>query len=182
MPTDQYLWLYPAIAVPLAIVIFAVDAFTPLGMAVAVLYVLVILISSRFAEPRELIVIALACAGLTVLAFVVSHGANIESTSFARCLISLAAIAVTTLVVIENKEAEHALRRSEAQLAEAQKLSTTGSFGWVPASGEIVWSTETYRIFEFDPALKPTTDMILQRTHPADRAAVERLLANAGQS
>src|SRR6266446_4958921 len=43
--------------------------------------------------------------------------------------------------------AEEALRRSEAYLAEAQKLSHTGSFGWDVSSGEIYWSRETFRIF-----------------------------------
>src|SRR5271170_1806640 len=48
--------------------------------------------------------------------------------------------------------AEEALRRSEAYLAEAQKLSHTGSFGWDVSSGKIYWSPETFRIFEYDPS------------------------------
>ena len=48
------------------------------------------------------------------------------------------------------------LRRSEAYLAAAQQLSQTGSFGWKPATGEIVWSEETHRIFDLDRATKPT--------------------------
>jgi PAS domain-containing protein len=54
-------------------------------------------------------------------------------------------------------------------LAEAQRLSHTGSFGWRPGSGEHVWSDETYRIFEYEPAEKVTLDMILDRVHPEDR-------------
>ena len=72
----------------------------------------------------------------------------------------------------ERRRAEEALRRSEAYLAIAQRLSHTGSFGWDAASGEIFWSLETYRIFELDPRIKPTTDFILQRVHPDDRARV----------
>ena len=52
--------------------------------------------------------------------------------------------------ISERKRAEKALRRSEAFLAEAQRLSRTGSFGWNVLTGEITWSDETYRIFEFD--------------------------------
>jgi len=48
------------------------------------------------------------------------------------------------------------LRRREAYLAEAQRLSHTGSFGWRPDDGEIVWSDEIYRIFEYDSTVKPT--------------------------
>jgi PAS domain S-box-containing protein len=72
--------------------------------------------------------------------------------------------------VTERKRDEEALRRSEGYLAEAQRLSHTGSFGWKPDSGEIVWSDETYRIFEYDPAVKPTIDSAVQRVHPYDRA------------
>jgi formate hydrogenlyase transcriptional activator len=74
------------------------------------------------------------------------------------------------------------LGRSEAYLAEAQRLSHTGSFGWKPDTGEIVWSDETYRIFEYDPAEKPTVSMALERTHPQDRALVQQLIENASKS
>ena len=55
----------------------------------------------------------------------------------------------------ERKKAEEALRRSETYLAEAQRLSRTGSFGWNASSGKIYWSDETYRIFECEPATSP---------------------------
>jgi PAS domain S-box-containing protein len=73
-------------------------------------------------------------------------------------------------------QAEEALRRSETYLAEAQKLSHTGSFGWDVASGEIYWSQETFRIFGFDQAARATIEMVLQRTHPEDRPANQRLI------
>src|SRR3981189_972956 len=50
----------------------------------------------------------------------------------------------------ERKKAEESLRRSEVYLEEAQRLSHTGSFGWRPATGEILWSEETFRIFHYD--------------------------------
>src|SRR5262245_49852838 len=53
-----------------------------------------------------------------------------------------------------RKRAETELQRSQAYLAEAQKLSHTGSFGWQIASGEIYWSEETYRIFGFPPGTR----------------------------
>jgi PAS domain S-box-containing protein len=77
---------------------------------------------------------------------------------------------------IELRRAEEALRRSEAYLAEAQRLSHTGSFGWDVSSGEINWSRETFRIFEYELAAKVTIEQIVQRTHPEDRSAVEQLL------
>src|SRR6476469_1853335 len=71
------------------------------------------------------------------------------------------------------------LGRREAYLAEAQRLSHTGSFGWDVSSGEIYWSDETFRIFELDPKIKITTDLIVQRTHPDDRQAVRQVLERA---
>jgi PAS domain S-box-containing protein len=81
--------------------------------------------------------------------------------------------------ITERKRAEDALRQSEMYLAEAQKLSRTGSFGWRVASGELFWSDEIYRIFGYDRTVKPTLDLVLQRSHPDDRSAVERLLERA---
>src|SRR4029077_13374580 len=78
--------------------------------------------------------------------------------------------------VTAAKEAEEKLRRSEAYLAEAQKLSRTGSFGWDVSSGEIYWSRETFRIFEYEPRAKATIKLIMQRTHPEDRLAVQQLI------
>ncbi len=76
-------------------------------------------------------------------------------------------------------QAENQLRRSEAYLAEAQRLTQTGSFGWSVQSGEIRWSDETFRIFECDPKTKPTLEVILQRTHPEDVAFVKQTIGRA---
>src|ERR1700743_87387 len=74
--------------------------------------------------------------------------------------------------VTEHEILTQELRRREAYLADAQRLSHTGSFGWKPDTGEIVWSDETYRIFEYDPAEKMTFDRIIERVHPDDRELV----------
>ena len=79
----------------------------------------------------------------------------------------------------ERTRAEEALRRSEMYLAEAQRLSHTGSFGWDLATGEIHWSDETYRIFECDPTTKPSVQMVIDRTHPDDRTYVREVIDRA---
>ena len=76
---------------------------------------------------------------------------------------------------------EQKLQRSEAYLAEAQRLSHTGSFGWMPPTGEILWSDETFRIFQYDRTAIPTVDLILQRVHPEDAAFVKRIIERASQ-
>jgi PAS domain S-box-containing protein len=73
------------------------------------------------------------------------------------------------------------LRRREAYLAEAQRLSHTGSFGWRVSSGEIFWSDETFRIFEFAPSSKVSMPMILERVHPQDMPSVEMAMAAASR-
>ena len=82
---------------------------------------------------------------------------------------------------IERKRAEEELRRSEAYLAEAQRLSQTGSFGWSVSRGEVFWSEETFRIFEYDRAAKPTLELVLQRVHPEDKTLVQHLIDRASQ-
>ena len=84
--------------------------------------------------------------------------------------------------ITERKVAEEAIRRSEAYLAEAQRLSHTGSFGWKPDEVEIVWSDETYRIFEYDSTIKPTVDSVVQRVHPEDRALAQQVIDRASQT
>src|SRR5882724_10629234 len=84
--------------------------------------------------------------------------------------------------ITERRVAEEAIRRSEAYLAEAQRLSHTGSFGWKPDCGEIVWSDETYRIFEYDRTLKPTVDSVVQRVHPSDRALARQVIDRVSET
>src|SRR5258708_2620551 len=79
----------------------------------------------------------------------------------------------------DRRRAEEKLRRSEAYLSEAQKLSQTGSFGWDVLSGEISWSDETFRIFEYDRAIKPTLELVLERIHPEDRDFVQQAIEHA---
>jgi PAS domain S-box-containing protein len=71
--------------------------------------------------------------------------------------------------VDDQKVAENTLQRSEAYLAEAQKLSVTGSIAWDPISDDHFWSDETYQIMGFDRSVKPSMDLIMQRVHPDDR-------------
>jgi PAS domain S-box-containing protein len=78
-----------------------------------------------------------------------------------------------------QKQVEGVLQHSEMYLAEAQRLSQTGSFGWDVSSGEIFWSEESFRIFGYHKTPSVTVDMVLQRVHPEDRAFVQRTIGRA---
>jgi PAS domain-containing protein len=89
-------------------------------------------------------------------------------------------------IAIERAQAEETLRhsddelrQSEAFLTEAQRLSSTGSFAWRVAKGEIIWSEQTYRIYEIDPSLPATFDLVGTRIHPEEASWFQELLGRA---
>jgi len=81
--------------------------------------------------------------------------------------------------VQELKNTNAALTKSEAYLADAQTLSETGSFAWNLSTGEQSWSAEIFRIYEYDSALKPTFQTVLERVHPEDRDLVQKAYQSA---
>ena len=72
--------------------------------------------------------------------------------------------------VAERRRIEEALRLSEMHLAEAQKLSHTGSFGWDPSSGSVHWSEETYELMGLPHTVRPAVEHVMRRVHPEDLA------------
>jgi signal transduction histidine kinase len=101
------------------------------------------------------------------------HAFTSERVAVLELLASQAAIS------LENAHLYSDLQRSQAFLAEGQSISHTGSFGWNVSTGEIYWSEQTYEIFAFDPAAKPTVELIRQRTHPDDRDRVQQTIERA---
>lgn len=287
----------PVIGIAITIAIFIVDIITPGDSAVAVLYVGVVVLAARFLQKRGLVLASLGLMALTVASSLLSEPGQSPAITLSTCVLSLAAIGVTTYLTIqgqsmemvlreqaglldlthdtvfvrdindviiywnrgaeelykwkkaeavgksshqlmqtvfpmpleeimaellrtnrwegelvhtkkdgtratvasrwsvrrdargrpvatletnnditERKQAEEALRRSDAYLAEAQRLSLTGSFGWKISGGEIFWSEETFRVFGYDRTAKPSLDLILQRVHPTDIAQVRQLI------
>jgi transcriptional regulator with PAS, ATPase and Fis domain len=83
--------------------------------------------------------------------------------------------------VLELKKTNEALGTSEAFLTKAQTLSRTGSFGWNPSTGELFWSEETFRIFDYEPTLRPNLQLVLDRVHPEDLSLVQRAFAGVSE-
>ena len=85
----------------------------------------------------------------------------------------------TNTDIHRRKLAEEQALRSEAFLAEAQHLTRVGSFSWRVATGEIKWSEQLYRIFEFDPGRPVTVDLIGSRYHPEDLESLDDMIGRA---
>jgi predicted ATPase/signal transduction histidine kinase/GAF domain-containing protein len=102
-----------------------------------------------------------------------SHVFTPARTAVLKLLASQAAIS------IENAHLYAELQHADAYLAEAERLSHTGSFGWRVASGEIFFSKETFRIFEFEPPTTPSLEQIIARTHPDDLSLVQESIEGA---
>ncbi|MDB6039411.1 MAG: domain S-box protein, partial [Verrucomicrobiales bacterium] len=81
--------------------------------------------------------------------------------------------------ISERKRAEVQLQQSQAYLAEAQKLSLTGSFGWNVSTGDLFWSAETFCILGCERTVQPTLELAFNRVHPEDIAAVKATLDHA---
>jgi len=79
-------------------------------------------------------------------------------------------------VAVERDRAEEALRRSESFLADGQRISHTGSWGWNLSTGKVVWSEEHSRMLGFDADVEPTVELFFERVHPEDSARVRNIL------
>jgi signal transduction histidine kinase/GAF domain-containing protein len=108
--------------------------------------------------------------------------------NFASYVFTPARIAVLRLLAsqaatsLENARLYSDLRDADAYLAEAQRLSHTGSFGWSPSSSENYWSEETFRIFEYDGTTTPDVELIMrERVHPEDVVSFRRTVERAAK-
>jgi PAS domain S-box-containing protein len=81
-----------------------------------------------------------------------------------------------------RKQAQEELRRSEAFLAEGQRLSSTGSSSWRVATDEITFSKELYRIFELEPDIPLTHQLLHSRIHPEDLPMIQENTARFRQN
>jgi len=86
----------------------------------------------------------------------------------------------SSIEIEERKIAEEAIRRGEAFLAEGQRLSSTGSWGWNSATGKLTWSQEHFRILGLDPKkTNASLDIFWERVHPDDRIGMRRAFESA---
>jgi signal transduction histidine kinase len=110
----------------IAAAIFVADTVTRLEIAVAVLYVAVILIAVRVFERRGVLVVAFGCVALTLLSYFLSREDHSPSTGFINCVISIAAILASTYLALKNQSAMTALHEAQTDLAHANRITAMG--------------------------------------------------------
>src|SRR2546430_16004977 len=97
-------------------VIFAIDTFAPLDIAIAVLYAVVVIASADFLGQRGILLVCAVCVLQTLLSYAIVHGESIQSGPMLRALIGLCAIGVATLAALRNREAAEGLSAPAAVL------------------------------------------------------------------
>jgi len=102
---------------------------------------------------------------------------NVTSYAFTADRIALLdVLASQAAILLENDRLYADLRRNEALMAEAQRLSSTGSFHWRVATDDISWSKQMHHIFGIDPAMAPTLELIASRLHPEDLPLLQEMV------
>jgi PAS domain S-box-containing protein len=106
---------------------------------------------------------------------------NLASGVFTSSRLALLELLASQAAIsLDNARLYSDLRRSEAYLAQGERIGRTGSWGWNVASGEAYWSQEHFRIFGFNPEeATPSYSMFLQRIHPEDRHRAEQTIERA---
>ncbi|MBK7894153.1 MAG: GAF domain-containing protein [Anaerolineaceae bacterium] len=100
-----------------------------------------------------------------------------------KTLVTLTHLCQLLAATLQRQQTQHRLQKSQAQLAEAQRLAQVGHWEWSLASGEIIWSAEMYRIFGLNPAtFTAQYQTLLEFVHPDDQAYVRSKVALAQQT
>lgn len=158
--------LLPLLTAALALAIFLFDTFSPMKIAVAVLYAIVILMSVGFLDRRGVLLVALGCGGLTVVGFLVGLRHTGFEAHLLRGIVSLSAIAIATVLAQRGQAATTVLRDSERRWR-----------GIFQSVGVAIWEedfTRVHRLFE-DLARRGAPD--LRRRLEDDHRLVERCIA-----
>ncbi len=132
----------------------------------------------RHKRPRSVLCLPILKQAKLIGAFYLENRLTPRAFTSDRVAL-LEVLASQAAISLENANLYSGLQRSEAYLAQGQSISHTGSFGWNVSNGEIYWSEETYTIFEYERALKPTLELVFQRIHPEDRDLTQQTIDRA---
>jgi PAS domain S-box-containing protein len=148
----------------LALAIFVFDTATPYGFAVAVLYVLVVLMAASFNRRSDLLLVSVGCVLLTVLSYFLSHGTAFTQAPLARAIMSLSAIAITTLLALKYQSATQLLQ------AQAELLDLTHDTVFVRDMGDVItyWNRGAEELYGVtrEEAVGSVAHVLLQTRFP----------------
>ncbi|MEX3773099.1 ATP-binding protein [Pseudomonas sp. MYb118] len=162
-----------------AITISSINLMLDSDLAHAVLYITLLFVSAHIFSIRVVLYVALLCfvlvTGDFIFEYVIQKTGSIAG--YIRCVVSLLTI---TLLTLRGKWSTDELRRNQAFLTSAQRLSRTGSIGWRFEHGqckEIRWSDEAFRIYGYPQDIEPSWALMTARLHPDDRLQADDLFA-----
>ena len=118
-----------------------------------------------------------SAAGKVLGAFAIYYNEPRTPTSLDQSLIEQ--ITDIASIAIERTQRDALLRRNEALLTQAQRLSSTCSLSWRGATGEMTWSEEASRIFELDQIAPVTNELFRSRVHPEDFPFLREMMDRA---
>lgn len=165
-------------AATLAIAIFLFDSLSTFEGAVAVLYVVVVLLAARSSRRLDIGIAAAAGITLTLVAYIDSHGFNHVGSQTVRAFVSLAAIGITALLALQNQTATKRLA------AQARLLNLSHDMIFVrDGQGAITfWNRTAQDVYGWpaEEALGRVADDLLHTRYPEPRAAIEARLLDTG--
>ncbi|WP_395665744.1 PAS domain S-box protein [Methylocella sp.] len=169
----------PMAAAALAAGIFLFDTLSPLGIAIAVLYALVVILSAGFVDRRGVLVIAAICMALTIVSFLVGHAHAPMLDATVRCAVSLCAIASTGFLVAKDLEATTHLRRQAALL----ELTHDAIFVTDAKGAVAYWNPGAEALYGWSAAEAMGQDAgaLLRTADAGVRAGVDAALARDGR-
>jgi two-component system sensor kinase FixL len=170
--------MFSVVAAAFAIAIFVVDTATTLDIAVAVLYVVVVLLSANFLARRGVLLVASGCTILTVTSLLISHGLTV-GTPLVRCLVSLSAIGATTFLALKNQAANMALHE------QARLLDLTHDTIFVRDMNDIniYWNRAAEELYGWraDEAIGKVFHQLLRTMFPAPLEEIKAELIRTGR-
>lgn len=168
---------YRALPIALAAGIFFVDTFTKLDIAVAVLYVVVVLICARFLDRTGVLAAGGTCMFLTLLSYVIVHGDMELSAATVRCLFSLGVIGITTFLTVRNQQATQELG------AQAALLDLTHDAIFVRDLNDVItyWSAGAEELYGWrrEEAIGRRASELLNTRFPIAREAIDEQLRSS---
>ena len=163
----------------LAFAVFLVDVLTPLEGAVAVLYVVAILLAAKTTRRDDIIVAAAACIVLTIAAYLLSHDLSSIASPALRALVSLSAIAITTLLALQNQAATKRLA------AQARLLNLSHDMIFVRDRRGVItfWNKAAEEIYGWsaEDAIGRVADELLRTVYHDKRDIIENVLMDTGR-